>query len=362
MKRFGLLITLLLAFSMVLAACADADVEETPFGEMEGTPGPIDEGIVTETPFLEETPVETEVVVETPVETPVETEVVATEPILEETEVVTETPVTGDILPLTGATDPSRVSNLLDFTIIDANGEEIGEVHDMIINLDTSQLEYLVVEIGGFLGLGENAVAIPWRGFEYVPAEETDPGLEEGSLRIDVTEEALENAPEFDEGQFDADIDEGTIDVDWDRDHREYWSTELGITFDDDVVEAQIANGFVLADDLLGYDLENAAGEEWGEVVDAVVDIQSGEVRYLLVDTEGLYEDDADLLPVPLSHLRFDHPSDLTILDVEQEVLVDAPRFRIDDWLEMELAEWEAEANQFWSSIEASIEGTGNGS
>jgi len=76
-------------------------------------------------------------------------------------------------------------------TDIKSNGDEkIGSVSDLIIDQD-GQVVAVVVGVGGFLGMGEKNVAIPW---DDVTKSGT---AEEQELRIDATREELQSAPEF---------------------------------------------------------------------------------------------------------------------------------------------------------------------
>lgn len=61
---------------------------------------------------------------------------------------------------------------------------------DLIIDKD-GQVVAVVVGVGGFLGMGEKNVAIPW---DDVTKSGT---AEEQELRIDATREELQSAPEF---------------------------------------------------------------------------------------------------------------------------------------------------------------------
>lgn len=70
--------------------------------------------------------------------------------------------------------------------------DDIGEIGDLIIGIDGS-LQSVVVDVGGFLGLGEREVAINWSALRPVYEEDN---LQEYFLGLNVTEEELEAAPE----------------------------------------------------------------------------------------------------------------------------------------------------------------------
>ena len=73
-----------------------------------------------------------------------------------------------------------------------AEWERIGEIGDFLVGVDGS-LEAVVVDVGGFLGLGEREVAIRWDAL--IPVfEESNP--DDWLLTVPVTRETLDVAPE----------------------------------------------------------------------------------------------------------------------------------------------------------------------
>jgi sporulation protein YlmC with PRC-barrel domain len=88
--------------------------------------------------------------------------------------------------------DGMRANHLIGATVRTSGDEDVGSVSDLIIG-DNGQVVAIVVGVGGFLGLGEKDVAIGW-------GDVTRSGSsDELELRIDVTREDLESAPEFEE-------------------------------------------------------------------------------------------------------------------------------------------------------------------
>lgn len=82
-------------------------------------------------------------------------------------------------------------SSLIGSTVYSSTDESIGEINDMIVNLDGT-VEGVVIGVGGFLGLGEKKVAIEM-------GELTVSTDENGNTRLQsaATREDLEAAPEF---------------------------------------------------------------------------------------------------------------------------------------------------------------------
>lgn len=86
--------------------------------------------------------------------------------------------------------DGTHASNLIGAEVKTAGDEDVGSVQDLIINAD-GQVVAIVIGVGGFLGMGEKDVAIGW---DHVTRSGA---ADEPELRIDMTREELQAAPEF---------------------------------------------------------------------------------------------------------------------------------------------------------------------
>ncbi len=66
-------------------------------------------------------------------------------------------------LPIAGqATGPSILGrDLLDYSFIGAQGQGLGGVRDVVLNLPERRVAYLAMDQGGFLGIGQRLFAIP---------------------------------------------------------------------------------------------------------------------------------------------------------------------------------------------------------
>lgn len=104
------------------------------------------------------------------------------------------------------------------FVLVTADGEDLGTVEDLLIDLAEGQVVYLVTDIGGFLGIGANTVAIPWENATPLSAETAESDIESGTLSVDVTAESLENSPTLDLSDWNPQVEEN-----WDAEWREFW-------------------------------------------------------------------------------------------------------------------------------------------
>jgi sporulation protein YlmC with PRC-barrel domain len=73
-------------------------------------------------------------------------------------------------------------------------GEDIGEIEELMVNLADGCIAYAVLSFGGILGLGDKLFAVPWKALRMRP--------EEHAFVMDIRKEKLENAPGFDKDNW----------------------------------------------------------------------------------------------------------------------------------------------------------------
>jgi sporulation protein YlmC with PRC-barrel domain len=119
----------------------------------------------------------------------------------------TTAPRTPEVTPPLDSTTPSapsgtstavlsgqwQASDLMGISITNSGGETIGNVNDLIVDSD-GRITSVVVGVGGFLGIGEKNVALPF----------TELNLARNSndtvvARANATKESLKSAPEWKE-------------------------------------------------------------------------------------------------------------------------------------------------------------------
>lgn len=79
-------------------------------------------------------------------------------------------------------------SNLMGKAVMGQNNERIGDVNDLVMSRD-GQVVAVVVGVGGFLGIGEKSVAIPF--------EKLTPSPGSDQLTTQLSRSELEQAPQF---------------------------------------------------------------------------------------------------------------------------------------------------------------------
>jgi sporulation protein YlmC with PRC-barrel domain len=92
-----------------------------------------------------------------------------------------------------------RGSKLIGADVENAQGEDLGDIVDIVIDPQTGRMQYAVLSFGGFLGLGEKYFAIPWEALKREPGQRMG-DTERYVLNMD--KERLKNAPGFDKNNW----------------------------------------------------------------------------------------------------------------------------------------------------------------
>jgi sporulation protein YlmC with PRC-barrel domain len=82
-----------------------------------------------------------------------------------------------------------RYSKLKDAKITTSAGESLGDVEDLLINPTSGKIDFVVLGKGGFLGLGEKRVPVPWNAISLKT---------EKQFTLNVDKNKLKSAPTLD--------------------------------------------------------------------------------------------------------------------------------------------------------------------
>lgn len=83
---------------------------------------------------------------------------------------------------------------LLGNDVYNRQGEDLGDVKDLMIDMATGRMSYAVLSFGGLLGMGDKLFAVPWSALTL--------DTENKRFTLDVQKDALESAPGFDKDHW----------------------------------------------------------------------------------------------------------------------------------------------------------------
>jgi sporulation protein YlmC with PRC-barrel domain len=97
-------------------------------------------------------------------------------------------------VPVAELRGPVRMEDVLGADVRNLANEKLGEIEDVLVDKERGGISHVIVSRGGFLGLGEKQHAIPWSSLRAT--------AERDVFVLDLTEDALKNAPSFKRGEW----------------------------------------------------------------------------------------------------------------------------------------------------------------
>ena len=180
----------------------------------------------------------------------------------------------------TPAPHDMRMSRLVHMPIADRNGQPRGEVGDLIVDASEARVRYAVVDVGGFLGIGEHRTT--------VPMDRVRSGIERGHVVIDMTARELRALP-------------GAAPI-----HGAQVRTARKL------LHARVRDGLY---------------RDVGRVRDIVLDLDTGKLRYWIVRFDPSWWATPRLVMLQPAQVSLDNPDgDLVLLATEAELRA-APTF-----------------------------------
>lgn len=95
------------------------------------------------------------------------------------------------------ANTPVRVltaTSIIGDDVENLNGDTLGEIKDIMINLYDGSIEYVILQSGGFLGIGDKLFAVPYASLQVSPDKKV--------FILDKDDEYVKNAPGFDHNHW----------------------------------------------------------------------------------------------------------------------------------------------------------------
>jgi sporulation protein YlmC with PRC-barrel domain len=91
------------------------------------------------------------------------------------------------------------------------------------------------------------------------------------------------------------------------------------------------ANKVISSQEVEGTAVYNVAGEKLGSIDNLMIDKQSGQVRYAVLEFGGFLGMGTDRYPLPWSMLKYDTSQDGYLVPLDKATLENAPRYPASD-------------------------------
>ncbi|WP_119153023.1 PRC-barrel domain-containing protein [Caldimonas tepidiphila] len=251
------------------------------------------------------------------------------------------TPVeSGPARPAAPVTPPSaspasrdvRATELIGMDVRNSKGENVGEIQDLVIDVNNQRVHYAVLAFGGFLGMGDKLFAYPMRLFGR--------DNERDGLVLDVDREQLREWPGFERSRWPNWNNEG---------HRSEIEQFHGRSGSASVAIPMRQNMRLLrASELLDRDVNDWRGNDAGGIEDLVVNLRDGSVRYVVMEFDRAWNPNDKLVALPMSSFEFPARKDIDLrLNVDRERLAKAPGFAANRWPDVNDPAWRRR-NEAW--------------
>lgn len=164
--------------------------------------------------------------------------------------------------------DQMQMSKLVGAKVSGAKGEDLGEIKDVVIDMQGGKVHAAVLEFGGVLGMGEKNYAFPISQLKQGKGNQ---------FTLNVDKQKLKNAEGFAQGQ-------------WPAMNDEYWGRVGGQAS----AGASKSQGqkkdmnLVRGSELIGKEIQDKSGQDVGEIKDIAIDLKSGQLRNVVIEvSEG---------------------------------------------------------------------------
>lgn len=226
-----------------------------------------------------------------------------------------------------------RASKVIGKGVENAEGENLGEIKDLIVDLGSQRVHYAVMASGGALGLGEKLFAYPMSAFKSQ--------ADGDKLVLNIDKDRLKDAPGFDKDKW----------PDW-SDNR--YRGEVDRYFKSDTAKAAPRSAkMVRASELIGKSVDDRAGKDAGEIEDLVVNMSSGRISYAVLDFDKAWSPDDKLLPMPLTAFTFPADKDKDIVLNVARNQIDMKRgFDENNWPDLNSAEFRRDMRTHMAGME----------
>lgn len=213
--------------------------------------------------------------------------------------------------------------------------KNLGEIGDLLVDPNTGEIRYAVLEVGGFLGMGEDKRVVPWSFIQIVPDEKD---ADKAHARTTLKEDQVKAAPKCKSGQvFDAELDR-RIESTFGK--NDAWA-----------FEGKGQPGFAWISQMDGATLRDPSSKDIGTVKELIVAPANSCVAYVVVDTNKEAGDKEVALPFSKMNFLLDKNDQLIArTTVEPNKFAAAPEYDAKDWKRMSSPAYITELGTYYGS------------
>ena len=87
-----------------------------------------------------------------------------------------------------------KASDLIGMKVQGTDGKNLGDIKDLVIDREDGEIQYAVLDFGGFAGIGDKYFAVPWDALHF--------DRDNKQIALDLHKRDLKDAPGFDKNNW----------------------------------------------------------------------------------------------------------------------------------------------------------------
>lgn len=220
----------------------------------------------------------------------------------------------------------AKASDIIGMTVKNNQGEKLGKVEDLAVDVESGRIATVVLSIGGFIGIGDTLAGIPPAAFHYDGSQKV--------LHLDADKEKLKSSPRFEMSKWSESTDSNRLAEVYRHYGQEPFAQRSENTLSNDATNrtANASGQLEKASKVIGKAVKNLQNEKLGKVENLLLDLQAGRIVAMVISSGGFLGLGDELSAVPPAAFRFTADRDTLQLDASKEMLSQAPHFKANQW------------------------------
>lgn len=203
--------------------------------------------------------------------------------------------------------NPVAADKIIGRTVVNSAREKVGEVDSVLVDKD-GKIRYVIVGVGGFLGIGERDVALRWDQLSFVGADQ--------SVVVNMTRDEMAALPAH---RFQDESAKGKVSA-YDAD------LQANPYLADQSTTSTVSNS-IDTKSLIGRTVKNTNGDTVGDIESVLVDA-GGNVKYVVVGVGGFLGIGEKHVALPWNSLSISDNGEKVVAGVTKEDLEKSPSYR----------------------------------